>query len=181
MSNETTRLDSEITQIRVSFSIFPPEGYSQDGFDIALMDEAILILSEEEHDQLVDWGACDHCDPFITLEYESLEDAWKKVAADKTRLLARAKLLYENCYARAALREDVIQPQYDTVDERAVRIENQTAENVQPGEYKRLCDEQERLQGILDALAAYKGVHEDERSLEDVLTASEFVSVTGAA
>ena len=177
MSNETTRLDSEITQVRVTFSIFPPEGYGQDGFDIPLMDEAMLILSEEEHDTLVDWNGCDHCDPSITLEYETMGAA-ATAEEDRVRLVQRARLLYENCVARKELRETVIQPLYDAVDARGCDIENKKV-TPKPGEYKALCDEQERLQGILDALAEYRGVHEDNRELEDVLSASE--SVTEAA
>jgi len=110
-----TKLNATISGVRITFSIFPSNGYQQDGFDFKLMDETMLILSTEENN-MVDWGGPDHCDPYITLAYDTLQAATDFATDDCYRLRARAVELYKNCVARKA-KADEYSIAYDKLDE----------------------------------------------------------------
>ena len=159
-----TSLYKEITEVRVATSIFPPEGYSQDGFDMHLMDETMFILSEEE-EKMVSWSGPDHCDPYIVLSYDGLEEANLHAAKDSIRMHLRAIKLYQNCAARKAQVEAYSVP-YNELDERGCALENKTVQGM-AGEYKYVCDEMERIQDLMDARSPYE--FDDKRDLSEVL------------
>ena len=169
-------LDAQIADVRVQVSIFHKDGYRT--VDLDLLNETMTILGAEEDDLVSEWSGPDHCDAYLMLNYETWADAHDNALADTERLRARATEVYADCARRKELRETVIQPLYDAVDARGVAIENREV-TPKPGEYKSICDEQERLQGLLDSLAPYE--FDDSRDLADVLSAFEHVSVTGAA
>jgi hypothetical protein len=159
-----TSLYKEITEVRVATAIFPPEGYSQDGFDMHLMDETMFILSEEE-EKMVSWSGPDHCDSYIVLSYDGLEEANLNAASDSQRMHLSAIKLYQNCAARKAQVEAYAAP-YDELDQRGCDIENGKHTPAE-GEYKEISDEMERIQDLIDARSPYE--FGDKRDLSEVL------------
>ena len=157
-------LKSAIGQVNVTTSFFHENGYQD--VDLHLLDEMMLILSEEE-DRMFAYDGPNHCDPYITLTYDNIAEASEFARTDSERMLKRANELYENCAARKALVEAYSTP-YNELDQRGCDIENKTYTPVE-GEYKEICDEMERLQDLMDARAPYE--HGDKRDLSDVLAA----------
>ena len=155
-------LKSEISQVNITTSIFHENGYKD--VDLHLLDEVMLILSEEE-DRMFAYSGPDHCDSYITLAYDNLAEVTHHAAVDSERMVARATELYENCAARKALVEAYAIP-YNLLDERGCALENGTSQGM-AGEYKYICDEMERLQDLMDARAPYD--FGDKRDLSDVL------------
>ncbi len=155
-------LKSAIGQVNVTTSFFHENGYQD--VDLHLLDEMMLILSEEE-DRMFAYDGPNHCDPYITLAYDNLADASEFARADSERMLKRANELYENCAARKALVEAYSTP-YNELDQRGCDLENEKDQGM-AGEYKYICDEMERLQDLMDARAPYE--YDDKRDLSDVL------------
>ena len=155
-------LKSEINRVLVATSISPENGYGD--VDFHLLDEMMLILSEEE-DKMVEYDGPNHCDPYITLAYDNIVDAYELASADSERMRKRAIELYENCAARKALVEAYATP-YNELDQRGCDIENKVHTPTK-GEYQEICDEMERLQGLMDARAPYE--YDDKRDLSEVL------------
>ena len=72
-------LTSEINRVLVATSISPENGYGD--VDFHLLDEMMLILSEEE-DKMVEYDGPNHCDPYITLAYDNIVDAYELASVD---------------------------------------------------------------------------------------------------
>lgn len=155
-------LDKEIGGVLVTVSIFPPDGYQN--VEMSLLNETMLILSEEFGDLIEEADGPCHRDSYAILVYKDL-DAASAAPDDAEKIRARAVELYENCAARKALVEAYAAP-YDELDQRGCDIENGKHTPAE-GEYKEISDEMERIQDLIDARSPYE--FGDKRDLVDVL------------
>ena len=137
--------DKQITQVRVTVSIFAPDGYKT--VDLNLLDQTMMLLSRENEDLVGESSGPDHCDPYVVLEYDTFDAAFV-ADVDAERMRSEAIRLYEWVSTRKQIR-DIHQKTWDGLDERGVAIENDP-KSAKPGEYKTICDEMERTQELLD-------------------------------
>ena len=137
--------DKQITQVRVTVSIFAPDGYKT--VDLNLLDQTMMLLARENEDLVGECSGPDHCDPYAVLEYDTF-DAALVADVDAERMRTEAVRLYEWVSTRKEIR-DAHQTEWDKLDKRGVAIENDP-KSAKPGEYKTICDEMERVQGLMD-------------------------------